>query len=128
MTTTYLTIMMKHFEQMQIDVAAASETILDHASLNRKETAYDCNRFLFIKEGEGQLLVRGDAFPLAQGKFFILLAGIPHRIALEPGQSVKLQWCHFREYACEKAGAVCDTNPGPRSLRENDTFHLSSND
>lgn len=96
MTTTYLTIMMKHFEQMQIDVAAASETILDHASLNRKETAYDCNRFLFIKEGEGQLLVRGDAFPLAQGKFFILLAGIPHRIALEPGQSVKLQWCHFR--------------------------------
>ncbi|WP_167747204.1 AraC family transcriptional regulator [Cohnella luojiensis] len=95
-TTNYLTIMMKHFEHMNIEVAAAAETILDASSLKDREDTYDCNRFLFVKEGQGKLIVHDKEIQLVQGKLCILLSGIPHRIALESEEKLTLQWCHFR--------------------------------
>lgn len=96
MTTSYLTIMMKHLEHMQIEVAAASETEVDPSSLKEREITYDCDRFLFVKEGEGRLIVQGKEIPLVKGMFCILLSGMAHRIAVEPDASLTLQWCHFR--------------------------------
>jgi AraC-like DNA-binding protein len=95
-TTNYLTIMMKHFEHMNIEVAAAAETVLDAASLKDREDVYDCNRFLFVKEGEGKLFMQDKEVPLVMGKFCILLSGTPHRITIEPDATLTLQWCHFR--------------------------------
>lgn len=95
-TTTYVSIMMKHFEQMQIEVAAAAETVLDGDSDIGKEAVYDCHRFLFIKEGEGQLLTQGRSEPLTRGRLCVMLSGTPHRIVPEPGTKLTLQWCHFR--------------------------------
>ncbi|WP_239617830.1 helix-turn-helix transcriptional regulator [Cohnella mopanensis] len=96
MTTNYITIMMKHFEHMNIEVAAAAETVLDAASFKEREDAYDCNRFLFVKEGEGTLIVQEQEIPLSKGILCILLSGMSHRIMLEPHQTLTLQWCHFR--------------------------------
>jgi len=96
MTTNYLTIMMKHFEQMHIEVAAAAETILDASTTMDREDTYDCHRFLFVKEGEGKLVVQDKQISLVKGKLCILLSGISHRISLEPGERLTLQWCHFR--------------------------------
>ncbi|MCD9024523.1 AraC family transcriptional regulator [Cohnella silvisoli] len=96
MTTNYLTIMMKHFEHMNIEVAAAAETILNATSLKDREDVYDCNRFLFVKEGEGKLIVQDKEIPLAKGMFCVLLSGMSHRIALDPDEELTLQWCHFR--------------------------------
>lgn len=95
MTTNYITIMMKHFEQMQIEVAAAAETLLT-SSIKNREDVYDCNRFLFVKEGAGTLVVQDKEIPLEKGMFCVLLAGMSHRIAIDPEQEMKLQWCHFR--------------------------------
>jgi AraC family transcriptional regulator of arabinose operon len=97
MRTNYITIMMKHFEQMNLEVAAAAETVLDASVLKDKDTVYDCHRFLFVRSsGEGKLIAQNKEIPLESGKLFILLAGMPHRIVLEPGESATLQWCHFR--------------------------------
>lgn len=94
--TTYLTIMMKHLEQMQIEVSAAAEMRVSRASLKERETAYDCDRFLFVKEGEGRLIVQGQEIPLTKGMFCVLLSGTAHRIELEPHSALTVQWCHFR--------------------------------
>jgi AraC family transcriptional regulator of arabinose operon len=96
MTTNYLTILMKHLENMNIEVAAAAETILTTASLKDRENVYDCNRFLFVKEGNGKLLVHDQEIPLTKGKFCVLLSGIPHRISLDSEEVLTLEWCHFR--------------------------------
>lgn len=96
MTTKYLTIMMKHFEHMNIEVATASETVLNSSSLKDREDIYDCNRFLFVKAGTGKLYSQGGNIALAPGKLCILLSGTPHRIALEPNEEITLLWCHFR--------------------------------
>ncbi|QMV41418.1 AraC family transcriptional regulator [Cohnella cholangitidis] len=96
MTTNYLTIMMKHFEHMNIEVAAAAETVLDSASLKEREDTYDCNRFLFVKEGEGKLIVQEEEIALSKGRLCIVLSGMPHRISVEPDRQLTLQWCHFR--------------------------------
>jgi AraC family transcriptional regulator of arabinose operon len=96
MTTNYLTIMMNHLEHMNIEVAAAAETILNTASLKERDDVYDCNRFLFIKEGEGRLIVQDKEIPLAKGMFCVLLSGISHRISLDSHEQLTMQWCHFR--------------------------------
>ncbi|MFC6547745.1 AraC family transcriptional regulator [Cohnella cellulosilytica] len=96
MKTNYITIMMKHFEQMHVEVAAAAETVLDASSLKDKDAVYDCHRFLFVKSGTGKLFAQNKEIPLEKGKLFIMLAGMPHRIVLEAGETATLQWCHFR--------------------------------
>ncbi|BBI35774.1 helix-turn-helix transcriptional regulator [Cohnella abietis] len=96
MTTNYLTIMMKHFEHMNIEVTAAAETVLNASSLKDREDVYDCNRFLFVKEGAGRLIVQNDEIQLVRGKLCILLSGRSHRIAIDPDEQLILQWCHFR--------------------------------
>jgi AraC family transcriptional regulator, arabinose operon regulatory protein len=96
MTTNYLTIMMKHLEHTNIEVAAAAETILNASSHKDREDVYDCNRFLFVKEGKGKLIVKDKEVPLAKGKFCVLLSGTSHRISLDPDEELTLQWCHFR--------------------------------
>lgn len=96
MTTTYLAIMMKHLEHMHIEVAAASETEVSRSSLKERELTYDCDRFLFVREGEGRLIVQGKEIPLVKGMFCILLSGMSHRISVEPDASLTIQWCHFR--------------------------------
>jgi AraC family transcriptional regulator, arabinose operon regulatory protein len=96
MTTNYLTIMMKHFEHMNIEVAAAAATVLDSVSLKEREDTYDCHRFLYVKEGEGKLIAQNREIPLAKGTLSILLSGMPHRIVLEPERTITFQWCHFR--------------------------------
>jgi AraC family transcriptional regulator of arabinose operon len=95
MTTTYFTILMTHLEQMQIEVTAASETEIGAISLKPRDVVYDCNRFLFIRSGKGRLWVRGREKPLVPGTLCVLLAGTPHRIAVEPGEILTIQWCHF---------------------------------
>jgi AraC family transcriptional regulator of arabinose operon len=96
MTTNYLTILMKHLENMNIEVAAAAETIITAASLKDRENVYDCNRFLFVKEGKGRLIVQDKEIPLTKGMFCVLLSGISHRISLNSEEELTLQWCHFR--------------------------------
>lgn len=96
MTTTYVSIMMKHFEQMQIEVAAAAEEELDCNSANAKEAVYDCHRFLHIKEGEGRLFMQGGSEPLTRGTLCILLSGTSHRIVPAPGSKLTVRLCHFR--------------------------------
>jgi AraC family transcriptional regulator of arabinose operon len=96
MTTNYKTIMMKHFEHMNIEVAAAAETVLKASSHKAREDVYDCIRFLFVKEGTGSLLLPDKEIPLVKGIFCVLLAGVPHRISVEPNEELTLQWCHFR--------------------------------
>jgi AraC family transcriptional regulator of arabinose operon len=96
MTTNYLTIMMNHLEHMNIEVAAGAETILNAASLKERDDVYDCNRFLFIKEGKGRLIVQDKEIPLVKGKFCVLLSGTSHRISLDSQEELTMQWCHFR--------------------------------
>ncbi len=96
MRTNYVTIMMKHFEQMHLEVAAAAETVLDASTVKDKDTVYDCHRFLFVKSGEGKLFAQNKEIPFAKGTLFILLAGMPHRIVLEKDETATVQWCHFR--------------------------------
>jgi AraC family transcriptional regulator of arabinose operon len=95
-TTNYLTIMMKHFEQMQLEVAAAAETVFTPYHSKDREDVYDCNRFLYVKEGCGTLFMQDREVSLSKGILCVLLAGVPHRISIEPGQELVLQWCHFR--------------------------------
>ncbi|MFC4303078.1 AraC family transcriptional regulator [Cohnella boryungensis] len=96
MNTNYLTIMMKHFEHMNIEVAAAAETVLEAASLRERDDVYDCNRFLFVKEGAGKIIVENKEVQLVPGQLVIVLAGMSHRLSLKDGEQVTLQWCHFR--------------------------------
>ncbi|TVY03234.1 AraC family transcriptional regulator [Cohnella terricola] len=96
MITNYITILMRHFEQMNIEVAAAAETELETSSVRDRDDTYDCNRFLFVKEGSGKIIVQGKEIPMKQGTLIILLSGIPHRIELNPDEKLTLQWCHFR--------------------------------
>lgn len=96
MTTSYLTIMMKHFEQMNFEVVAAAETVLDASLARGREDTYECHRFLFVKEGEGKLIVQDKVIPLVEGSLCILLSGMSHRIEVEPQVKLILQWCHFR--------------------------------
>lgn len=95
-TTTYVSIMMKHFEQMQIEVAAAAEDELNGDSANAKDAVYECHRLLHIKEGEGQLIMQGRSEPVAQGTLCVLLSGTSHRLVPSPGSKLTVQWCHFR--------------------------------
>ncbi|MFC5404526.1 AraC family transcriptional regulator [Cohnella soli] len=96
MTTNFLTIMMKHFEHMNIEVAAAAETALDIETHKEKEDIYDCNRFLFVKEGRGTLTAQGRQIEMKAGRLFVLLSGMSHRISVAEDAPLTLQWCHFR--------------------------------
>ncbi|WP_372660494.1 AraC family transcriptional regulator [Cohnella sp.] len=96
MTTNYLTIMMKHFEHMNIDVAAAAETVLNTSTVKERGEVYDCNRFLFIKDGTGILYMQDKEIPLVKGMLCVLLSGVSHRIAVEQDEEITLLWCHFR--------------------------------
>ncbi|TJY42431.1 AraC family transcriptional regulator [Cohnella pontilimi] len=95
MTTTYLTLLLKHFEQMQIEVAAAGETEIGSVPLKPRETVYDKSRFLYIRSGRGRIWIKGREEELVPGILGILLAGTPHRIAVNPGEVLNVQWCHF---------------------------------
>lgn len=95
MTTKYITIMMKHFEHMNIEVAAAAETILHASPHKQRDDTFDCNRFILVKEGTGKLIVQGEEIQLIKGNFCILLSGVPHRIVVEPNEKLVYQWCHF---------------------------------
>lgn len=94
--TTYVSILMKHFEQMQIEVAAAAEMTLDaDEAATGKDYAFDVHRILFIREGEGTLLTQGKSFSVGEGSLCVLLSGIPHRIVPAPGTELKARWVHF---------------------------------
>ncbi|WP_219638773.1 AraC family transcriptional regulator [Cohnella sp. CFH 77786] len=95
MTTTYFTILMKQLEQMQIEVASASETEVGANSVKPRESVFDCNRFLYIRSGRGRLWALGREMELIPGTLCILLSGTPHRIAVDPGDVLNIQWCHF---------------------------------
>lgn len=95
MTTTYFTILMKHLEQMQIEVASASETEVGAISVKPRDVVYDCNRFLYVRSGKGRLWALGKELELVPGTLCILLAGTPHRVAVDPGEVLNIQWCHF---------------------------------
>lgn len=96
MTTTYVSIMLKHLEQMQIEVAAAAETVVCVDSSEAKEAVFDCNRFIWIEQGEGQLHIQGKTLPIAAGSLCALLSGIAHRFEPAPGTSLRMHWVHFR--------------------------------
>lgn len=96
MTTNYLTIMMKHFEHMNIEVAAAAEAVLNAFTIKDRDDVYDCNRFLYIKEGTGRLFMNDKEIPLVKGMLCIVLSGIAHRIAVDQDQELIMLWCHFR--------------------------------
>ncbi|MFC5702511.1 AraC family transcriptional regulator [Cohnella faecalis] len=96
MTINYFTILLNHLEQMQIEVASAADSIVDEASLKARDVVYDCNRLLFVKEGRGKLYSQGEEVVLEPGVFCMQLSGMPHRLVLEPGSRMRLQWCHFR--------------------------------
>jgi AraC family transcriptional regulator of arabinose operon len=95
MTTTYFTILLKHLEQMQIEVASASETEVGTISVKSREVVYDCNRILFIRSGRGRLWALGQERELLPGTLCVLLSGTAHRIAVDPGEVLIIQWCHF---------------------------------
>lgn len=95
MTTTYFTILMKHLEHMQIEVASASEMEVGAISVKPRDVVYDCNRFLYIRSGKGRLYALGKEYELASGTLCVLLAGTPHRIAVDPGEVLDIKWCHF---------------------------------
>lgn len=92
---TYITILMKKLEQMQIEVTAASTMEADEKSVVNREQVYDCNRILLIRSGKGRLHIRDRESELVPGTFCILLAGTPHSIIVEPGETLQFQWCHL---------------------------------
>jgi len=96
MSANFLTIMMKHFEQMSFEVAAAAETALDASSAKDRDDVYDCSRFLFVKEGSGKLYAMNQETALEKGSLIILLAGMPHRFEASEKEPLVVQWCHFR--------------------------------
>lgn len=95
MTTTYLTIMMKHLEQMHLEVATASVTELGARAARPRESVYDCNRLLFIRSGSGRLTVQEGERELSPGVLCILLSGTAHVIEADPGETLEVAWCHF---------------------------------
>lgn len=95
MTTSYFTIMLKHFEQMQIEVTAAGETEIGSISMKPREAVYDRSRFLYIRSGKGRIWIKGREDELVPGALCVLLAGTPHRIAVNPGEVLNVQWCHY---------------------------------
>jgi len=94
MTTTYLTIMMKHLEQMHIEVATASVTELEARSIKPREAVYDCNRLLFIRSGSGKISIHDKEWKLSPGVICILLSGTSHRIEADMDQTLDIYWCH----------------------------------
>lgn len=96
MTTNYVTIMMNHLENMQFDVSAASETALDANAIDGRMEVDDCNRFLFVKSGEGSLFVRDDQTNLRPGSLCVVMAGVPHRFAVAEKDKLTMLWCNFR--------------------------------
>lgn len=96
MTTTYVSIMLKHLEQMQVEVAAAAETVINEYTSEAKEEAFDCNRFVWVSQGEGRLHIMGKTHPISAGSLCVLLSGIAHRFEPAPGKKLTLQWVHFR--------------------------------
>lgn len=95
MTTTYFTILMKHLEQTQIEVATASASELNTRTMRPKEAVYDCHRLLFIRSGKGRLIVNGQERPLLPGMLILLLSGTAHRFEVDPGVTMHVDWCHF---------------------------------
>lgn len=95
MTTTYFTILMKHLEQTQIEVAAAAASELNTRTMRVKEAVYDCHRLLFIRSGKGRLIVLGQKRPLFPGMLVLLLSGTAHRVEVDPGETMHIDWCHF---------------------------------
>ncbi|WP_276356695.1 helix-turn-helix transcriptional regulator [Cohnella caldifontis] len=95
MTTTYMTVLMKHLEQIQIEVTAASETEVGAISVKPRDVSFDGNRFLFVRSGKGRLWALGNEYELVPGTLCVLLSGTPHRVAVDPGEVLSIQWCHF---------------------------------
>lgn len=95
MKSTYFTVMMNHLEQMQIEVASASVSEVEAISVQPKDTVFSCNRFLYIRSGQGRLWALGKEYELTPGTLCVLLSGIPHRVAVDPGEVMTMQWCHF---------------------------------
>lgn len=95
MTTTYLTIMMKHLEQMQIEVASASVSELAARPSKPREAAYDCNRLLFVRSGTGKLHTSEDEHRLVPGTLCSLISGTSHMIEPDQGKSLNILWCHY---------------------------------
>jgi len=96
MSANFLTIMMKHFEQMNFEIAAAAETVLDADSAKDRDDIYDCSRFLYVKEGTGKLRAMNQVTQLSEGSLIILLSGVPHRFEIGEYERLTVQWCHFR--------------------------------
>ena len=94
-TTTYYTILMKHLEQTQFEVTAASETRIGISQLKPGDLVYDCNRFLYIRSGKGRLRAMNQEIELVPGTLCVLLYGMAHRIMLDPQDTLTIQWCHF---------------------------------
>jgi AraC-like DNA-binding protein len=92
---TYITILLKKLEQMQIEVVAASKMELSEKTAFYQEQVYDCHRILLIRSGKGRLHARKREYELVPGTFCILLAGTSHSIAVEPGETLSFQWCHL---------------------------------
>lgn len=95
MTTTYFTILMKHLEQTQVEVAAAATSELNTRTMKVKEAVYDCHRLLFVRSGKGRLIALGQKRPLIPGMLILLLSGTAHRIEVDPGETMHIDWCHF---------------------------------
>jgi AraC family transcriptional regulator of arabinose operon len=96
MKTNYLTIMMKHFEHMNIEVATAAETVIRLTSVKEREDVFECSRFVYIKEGSGTMYIQGEEVPLIKGMLCIVLSRVPHRISVELEETLIIQWCHFQ--------------------------------
>jgi AraC-like DNA-binding protein len=90
-----MTVLMKHLEQIQIEVTAASETEVGAISIKLRDVSFDGNRFLYIRSGKGRLWALGHEYELVPGTLCVLLSGTPHRVAADPGEVLGIQWCHF---------------------------------
>ncbi|WEK53661.1 MAG: AraC family transcriptional regulator [Candidatus Cohnella colombiensis] len=97
MTQTYVSIMMKHLEQMQIEVLDSGEKHFGRNAGIQKEWNLECNRLFFVEDGEGKLILQDGEIDLMPGKMVIMLSGIVHRVSVEPGKILELKWCHYRQ-------------------------------
>jgi AraC-like DNA-binding protein len=86
---------MKHLEQMQIEVTAASETLIGPLPANPRDMVYDCNRYLYVTSGKGRLQALNQDIELVQGTLCVLLNGVAHRVIVAPGDTLTIKWCHF---------------------------------
>ncbi|MBN2982051.1 helix-turn-helix transcriptional regulator [Cohnella algarum] len=98
MTRPYFSILMKHLEQMNVDVTAASETTLAAADTRGDGLdAYDCNRFIYVVRGVGRLLLENEEIALKPGCSSIVFAGTRHDIRAGGEADFAFKWCHFRD-------------------------------